>query len=237
MSAAIQLLIVVVPARDEERALPRCLDAIDAAIVELRRAGDSEHGSVPHVRVVIVLDRCVDNTRAIAEARAGVETVVSTAGQVGRARALGVEAVLLSTDVAADRIWIANTDADSAVPHDWLRHQLAAAQAGDVALIGAVRPDSEGLDDSRLSSYLADHPLRDDHDNVHGANLGVRADAYLAVGGFASVATGEDVRLVDALVARGLRLRSTSHGAVVTSSRLVGRAPDGYAAALHTSAV
>lgn len=236
MSAAIRLLAVVVPARDEERTLPRCLEAIDDAIAELRRSDDGLHATTPEVRVVVVLDRCVDDTLAIAEARPRVETVISTAGRVGSARAQGVEAVLSSTDVAAEQIWIANTDADSAVPRDWLRHQLAAGHAGDVALVGAVRPDSEGLDESRLCSYLADHPLKDDHDNVHGANLGVRADAYLAVGGFAAVSTGEDVRLVDALVARGLRLRSTSHGAVVTSSRLVGRAPDGYAAALHTVA-
>ncbi|MEO5709728.1 MAG: hypothetical protein ABIQ59_07890 [Nocardioidaceae bacterium] len=67
------------------------------------------------------------------------------------------------------------------------------------------------------------------HGHVHGANLAVRADAYLDVGGFPGAVHGEDQALVDALVARGHRLLRTREISVVTSGRLVGRAQDGLA--------
>jgi hypothetical protein len=225
VTVPIRLLAVVIPARDEERSLDRCLDALDAAIAALR---DAEAADCPEVRIVVVLDRCLDGSAEIVAARTGVEAVVSSAGMVGAARSQGVERVLSSTDVPPENVWIANTDADSAVPHDWLRMQLDAARSGRAAMLGAVRPDSEGLDSERLARYLVRHPLRESHRNVHGANLGVRADHYLSAGGFAAVPTGEDVRLVDELTARGLDVASTGRAAVVTSSRLVGRAPDGY---------
>lgn len=226
MSAAITTLAVVVPARNEQRTLPRCLSALAAAEIELRR----RHGTnAPQLRVVVVLDRCVDDTALVAAQHVGVETVVSLAGMVGAARAQGVEHVLSSTAVPAQQIWLANTDADSRVPSDWLCVQFEAALAGESALLGAVRPDADGLHPEWLADYLHRHPLREDHGNVHGANLGVRADHYLAAGGFPAVATAEDVALVRALELRGLRPRSSALAAVITSSRLLGRAPDGYA--------
>lgn len=226
MSVMITTLAVVVPARDEERTLPHCLSALAAAEIELRR----RHGAnAPQLRVVVVLDRCVDDTAHVAAQHPGVETVVSLAGMVGAARAQGVAHVLSSSSVPARQIWLANTDADSRVPVDWLSVQLDAALAGESALLGAVRPDADGLHPEWHADYLRRHPLREDHGNVHGANLGVRADHYLAVGGFPSVATAEDVALVRAMELMGLRPRSSALAAVITSSRLVGRAPDGYA--------
>jgi hypothetical protein len=70
------------------------------------------------------------------------------------------------------------------------------------------------------------------HDHVYGANLAVRADAYLDVGGFPQAVHGEDQALVDALAARGHRLLRTRDISVVTSGRLHGRARDGLAAHL-----
>ena len=64
---------------------------------------------------------------------------------------------------------------------------------------------------------------------MHGANLGVRADAYLAAGGHPRLATGEDVALVRSLEALGARLLRTAVDPVLTSGRRVGRAPDGVA--------
>lgn len=222
----IRQIVVVVPARDEQKSMVRCLDALEAAAMVLRRNRSSDS---PVVRVVVVLDRCMDDTTEIVAGRSGVESVVSVAGRVGAARALGIERALASSDVQPHEVWIANTDADSAVPADWLCVQLEAAEAGHAALLGAVRPDEEGLDAEQLAHYLLRHPLREIHRNVHGANLGVRADHYLAVGGFAEVSTGEDVQLVAALEALGLLVTSTGRAAVLTSSRLFGRAPDGYA--------
>jgi hypothetical protein len=64
---------------------------------------------------------------------------------------------------------------------------------------------------------------------VYGANLGVRADAYLAVGGFPPVGAGEDAALWRALAAAGLPTASPTSVRVRTSGRLHGRARGGLA--------
>jgi hypothetical protein len=69
---------------------------------------------------------------------------------------------------------------------------------------------------------------------VHGANLGVRYSAYQAAGGFAPVATGEDIGLVRLLETLPGSLLATAHHPVVTSARLHSRAPDGVARDLRT---
>ena len=70
------------------------------------------------------------------------------------------------------------------------------------------------------------------HPHVHGANLGVRADAYLKAGGWSHVETGEDHDLWSRLTEAGLRRLSSSAITVLTSGRRVGRAPNGFAEAL-----
>ena len=67
------------------------------------------------------------------------------------------------------------------------------------------------------------------HDHVYGANLAVRADAYLDVGGFPHAVHGEDRALLDALVAAGHPVLRTRSIAVTTSGRLRGRAAGGLA--------
>ena len=71
------------------------------------------------------------------------------------------------------------------------------------------------------------------HTHVHGANLGVRADAYQAVGGWGlHVMVGEDHELVRRLTAAGLTVTRDTDTTVVTSSRTVGRVPAGFATRL-----
>jgi len=67
------------------------------------------------------------------------------------------------------------------------------------------------------------------HDHVHGANLGIRASAYLAAGGFAAVRCREDHDLLRALQAMGRPVVRTWAEPVVTSARTHGRAPGGFA--------
>ncbi|MGH3167662.1 MAG: glycosyltransferase, partial [Trebonia sp.] len=67
-----------------------------------------------------------------------------------------------------------------------------------------------------------------EHSNVHGANLGFRAAAYLRAGGFPHVPTGEDHALVASLTAAGSRVLRTGTMPVVTSARREARAPDGF---------
>ncbi|WP_436762273.1 glycosyltransferase [Streptosporangium sp. V21-05] len=66
------------------------------------------------------------------------------------------------------------------------------------------------------------------HSHVHGANLGLTAAAYLAVGGFSALPTGEDDALVRALESAGRRVLRTTGVSVVTSARRDPRAPDGF---------
>ncbi|MBF0244789.1 MAG: glycosyltransferase [Planctomycetes bacterium] len=53
------LISVVIPARDEERNLPACIDAIEASAALLGEP----------VEILVVLDRCTDGTEAIATGR------------------------------------------------------------------------------------------------------------------------------------------------------------------------
>ena len=65
------------------------------------------------------------------------------------------------------------------------------------------------------------------HGHVHGANVGLRADAYLDAGGFASLDRDEDVTLVALLAHR--RVARTASIPVLTSARRSGRASGGFA--------
>jgi hypothetical protein len=70
------------------------------------------------------------------------------------------------------------------------------------------------------------------HPHVHGANIGVRADAYLRAGGWMNLATAEDHDLWHRLQHQGERRLSDARLWVMTSGRRLGRAPMGFAAAL-----
>jgi glycosyltransferase involved in cell wall biosynthesis len=219
---------VVVPARNEEQRLARCLDALQSSASALR---DSAGEELP-VRIVVVDDCSTDATAQIAGGRPNVEIVRSSAGRVGGARRLGIRRLLRSCRVGGlppDRVWIACTDADSAVPPEWLQIQLQHARAGVDLLLGTVRPDPTELAGGVLAAWRLRHRLADGHPHVHGANLGVRGDTYLAAGGFRNVAAHEDVLLRDAVRALGGIVVSTGSGPVLTSGRQRGRAPAGLA--------
>jgi glycosyltransferase involved in cell wall biosynthesis len=223
-------VFVVVPARNEEATISASLAAIERAA---RALGDE----APPVHVIVVLDRCTDGTEEFARA-SGADCVVSTIGRVGGARRAGVErALAVSTErgrTPLDRIWIANTDADSTVPVTWLRHHLHRARSGCDALVGIVSPRAEDLTSGELVVWKARHRFGRDHEHVFGANLGVRASAYRSVGGFEDVATAEDVRLVEALDASGAHVHRGQTQPVHTSGRRLGRAPDGFADYMST---
>lgn len=214
----IEAIGIVVPAHDEEELLPACLAALDKARGLV---------GIP-TKLVVVLDSCTDDSAAIA----GEDGLVVHHRCVGRARADGVLAVLRHfREVPLDRIWLAMTDADSRVPETWLARQLSLASAA-VGVAGTVTVDDWGdFPAHRIGSYEARYAAEEGH--IHGANMGVRADAYLAVGGFPPVATSEDVALWSALRLRRYPLVTTTSNPVVTSARLEARAPDGFAAFLR----
>ncbi|WP_431279371.1 glycosyltransferase [Leifsonia poae] len=215
-------LLIVVPARDEESTLQDCLESIAAARAAVH---------IPST-VVVVLDSCTDRSGEIARDFHDVLAIERDHGNVGRSRHDAVRAGLATMTTRASRVWIAFTDADSCVPASWLQEHLAAADHSD-AYVGAVVPHLADLDPERRRTWERTHPPGATLGHVHGANLGVRANAYRHVGGFLPLFVGEDVDLVARLRAARFPITESERHPVITSSRLTGRAPNGYAAYLR----
>ncbi|WP_233550169.1 glycosyltransferase [Clavibacter lycopersici] len=226
-AARIRAVTVVIPARDEEELVGRCLASVGVAAARARVAG-------VRVRVILVADDCRDRTAEVARA-AGVEVIESAAGRVGAARALGVAAARDGWDGEDEEHWIASTDADSMVPPAWITSQVALADEGADVVVGTVRPELDGLSAEQVAAWQATRVPGEANGHVHGANLGVRADAYLAAGGFPEIEEHEDVDLVARLRRLDARITASAAGEVVTSSRREGRTPGGYAGYLHVS--
>lgn len=100
-------------------------------------------------------------------------------------------------------------------------------------MIGTVRPEFADLTPEQCELWLKTHTPGFPNGHVHGANLGVRADVYLAAGGFAPLAESEDNDLVDRLAGSGARLLAADSCEVLTSGRRFGRTPGGYAGYLR----
>lgn len=226
--AALDRITVVIPVRNEERLLA-------AAIEHVRAAMDRWDGRrIPRAGLILVLDSCTDASAQIAATAASadprIRSIPTDVGSVGAARALGVRAALEGTaQEALRRHWIANTDADTRVPPDWLELFAQAADAGADALLGTCEPDAQELGRDRYDQWQRFHARKVGHPHIHGANLGVRASAYLDAGGFNPVAGDEDVQLIEALRARAAEVRSDGALHVVTSGRLQGRVRHGFA--------
>lgn len=225
-TAAPWALAVVIPAHNEEELIGVCLDAIRSAVAAAR-------DRVRHVSVHVAADGCSDGTARIAVA-AGAEVILPAERGVGAARAAGVTAALAThADVPLRRLWIAHTDADSVVPVHWLVHQLDLASTGADVVVGTVRPDFRDLSEQQATAWWATHVPGTANGHVHGANLGTRASALVAAGGFEPVLEHEDVLLVAEARTRGSRLVASDEAWVQTSGRAVGRTAGGYAGYLR----
>jgi glycosyltransferase involved in cell wall biosynthesis len=219
---AVQRIGVVVPAKNEAGLIMDCLDALAIAAAAV---------PVP-VALAVVLDDCTDATPDLVTGAAstlGLDLHVAEirASSVGAARRLGMADTVARLGVAGT--WLATTDADSVVPPDWLTRQLRYALAGAYVVVGTI-----GVEDwserpvgvRRIAEGAYRSP---DRRHVHGANLGVRAESYLSVGGFTAVDRDEDVALVAALARAGEPIVWADDLAVTTSSRRRSRAPAGFA--------
>ncbi len=215
---------IVVPAQNEAASIEACIESIRQSC---------ESAKLRDYWIVIVADTCTDDTvrlarRALAGTGQVLETDVKSAGS---ARRLGVDAALAHfRDKDLKRIWLANTDADTLVSSDWMEVQLRLADAGIAAVAGIVKLE-EGGTRAAHELYRATYLTSPDgtHGHVHGANLALRADAYLDAGGWAHLPLAEDHCLWNRLRHRGWRLSSPVTSVVVTSARLIGRARGGFA--------
>ena len=217
---------VVIPVRDEELLLRRCLRsvAVSARHPRLRR----------RVEIGVVLDLCTDAsgqiaTDELARERLG-EPILSFAGNVGLARAQGADALL-----ARGASTLVFTDADCVVEREWLVSHVS--QQAD-AVCGTVSVDGwADMPAGAIATYATSYLDRDGHRHVHGANLSVSAAAYLDVGGFSAVPCDEDVALVAELERHGHRVAWSAAPRVWTSSRRLSRVDGGFATRLHRLAV
>lgn len=223
---------VVIPARNEEHSITACLQSVLTAL--------DQQGLAPQDRwVVVIADSCSDGTadRARRTLNGHGSILECSVSSPGAARRLGAAQVLERfAQAPLSRLWMANTDADSCVAPDWIAHQLSLAGRGYCGVAGIVHVDNvHGLEQDQLRAVLADYTIHDNgtHPHVHGANLGVRADAYLDAGCWTPLALAEDHCLWSRIKARGWPTASCSKTIVRTSGRLHGRATGGFADTLR----
>lgn len=220
--------------------LPRLFEALDG--LQLDRADV--------VYVCLLLDGCVDGSAVVADAyrarsphRVRVEEAPPSAPNAGRARHRAM--MLGMAALRGDRGLLLTTDADSLPSPTWLRAMTAALKRADVVAGRIVRHGvhPNHLQDRVETYYDALFALRrrldpvpweaaSTHHHTGGANMGIRADAYRAIGGFVPVLNGEDALLVDDAGRAGLRVTRDAASLVHTSDRRAGRAVGGLAQAL-----
>ena len=207
---------VVVPARDEELLVGRCI----GALARQREIAPDE------MEVLLVLDRCADATERRARECAArhpglaLHTLDGAGRGAGPARRLGMEAACRRFEALCrpDGV-IASTDADSEPAPDWLARQLEAFAAGARAVGGLiVLDDHEGGVPERARSLRSARSARRhaavlaaspdaEHGFFGGASLAVTAEAYRRVGGIEDRTVLEDQALEQALVRGGSRSR------------------------------
>jgi glycosyltransferase involved in cell wall biosynthesis len=241
----IDRIAVVLPAHNED-------EHLGGALLALQRAADELHRFRPGVAVgvTVVLDSCTDRSADITALYIAADPRFNAIEvgfrSAGASREAGVRAAGIGgsgpprrgrrslPSPGAGRTWLANTDADSQVPENWLVRQLEFAEAGADAVLGSVEPDPAGMDPEILRRWRERHPFEENHPHVYGANFGVRASAYLAAGGFPTLASHEDRTLVQRLRNRAFTVTATDSIRVRTSGRVHARAPHGFGAYLRS---
>ena len=181
---------VVIPFRNEERYIERCLRALTT-----QQDVEGEH------EVVAVSDRSTDGSADIVRSFAGVRLLESHAPGPYAARNVGAAAT--TGDI------VAFTDADCEPRADWLR-ELAAA-FGDRSALAVLGTRSPARDSYALSLLASYDRARDDYifggrraDLYYGSanNCAFRRAAFTEFGGFAERRRGADMLLVRRLVER-----------------------------------
>ncbi|MEJ8574365.1 glycosyltransferase family 2 protein [Microbaculum marinum] len=242
--AASRDVAVVIPARNEEARIDRCLEA-------LALQGPA---ALARTFIVLVANNCTDMTvgRAVDAARRlglalhALDLVFPDGGSVGLARQVGCRTALTLQPGLG---YILTSDADGRVAPDWVansvRHletvdavcgRFHADPAEEALLPDHIRP-AAALEyiyfqaSLEFESLLRTHSStsRPHHGQAGGASLGFRVDAFEALGGFRDMICGEDREIIRRFKDRGYRVRHADDVRVVVSCRLDGRAPGGMA--------
>ncbi|HOG47497.1 MAG TPA: glycosyltransferase family 2 protein [Anaerolineae bacterium] len=208
------LLSVLIPALNEERYLPACLQALREQTLPLDR-----------YEIIVADNNSSDATSEVARAW-GARVVREPVKSVARARQRAGD--------AAQGSILASTDADTLVPPDWLA-RIACHMARDSDL-GAVCGPVYWADARPHEQFIMKHPvtwaLRLSNHIGHnwwlGSNFAIRAEVFRQVGGFRGYdprgLVGEDGYL-SWQVSRVAPVLFDPHLAVHTSAR---RLHEGY---------
>jgi glucosyl-3-phosphoglycerate synthase len=231
---------VVVPAKDEEELIGRCLHALAGQAGIDARAYE----------VVLVLDGCRDATHAEALRAAAqhpglrLHLIEGPRRGVGSARRTGMDAAQgRLAEVGCPRGLIACTDADTVVDACWLSAQLGLAARGALAIGGRIDILPHDLKvlparavAARRRSAARRHLLAAsagrgvaEHGFFSGASMSLTAGVYADVGGLEPLVAFEDEALERALTERGVAIVRSNLVRVQTSGRIHGRAPRGLA--------
>jgi glycosyltransferase involved in cell wall biosynthesis len=240
---------VVLPARDEEALIARCLEAL------------ARQKNVVHEKyeVLLVLDRCSDGTeeraRELVKAHPDLRLrfLDGPGIGVGHARRVGMEAACERLmEVGNSGGLIASTDADSVAASDWISSQISLAEGGARAIGGRIELEDGGrvlsrnaLDwyekqsRSRYRRVLASGLPGDapEHWQFSGASLSLTAEAYREIGGLPPQADLEDEYLERTLKEKGVEIFRSSSVKVTTSPRVEGRASRGLARSLSDASL
>ncbi len=218
LPAPLPRVSILIAARDEEAALPRCLASLRALAYPAHL-----------VDVLVGDDASTDRTAAVAAAAmrgyAGRFRVVPIAGTLGAARGKANVLAHLARLATTDFFFI--TDADIALPATWLTGLLAHAApgVGTVTGITAVRGPRlfhrlQGLDwllSLSMVQVVSDlgRPV-----TAMGNNMLVTRAAYEATGGYEALpfSVTEDFALFRAVLARGFGFRQVYNAAVRADS-------------------
>ena len=227
---------VVVPARDEEALIGSCIEALAAQ----ERAAHHEY------EVLLVLDRCADETEERAREIGGVHPslklhfLYGPGEGSGPARRVGMDAACARLlRVGRPQGLIACTDADTMVAPDWLAAQLRAVSEGaraiggrieladDGSLPGHVRRRHAEEGRRRHEQLLSDPTGEAQHWQFSGASMALTAAVYAQVGGLEPLTALEDEHLEKVLRHHDVPIHRLLSVRVTTSPRLVGRATSG----------
>jgi 1,2-diacylglycerol 3-beta-glucosyltransferase len=198
---------ILIAARDEEQALPRCL----ASLQQLNYPA-------PLLEILVGDDASTDRTAAMAEAAMlgfrGIFQVIPIRENMGEARGKANVLAQLARQATTDYFFI--TDADISLPPTWIEALLvhAAPGVGTVTGITAVQgprlfDELQGLDwllSLGLIQVVSDagRPV-----TAMGNNMLVTRAAYEATGGYEALpfSVTEDFALFRAVLARGFSFR------------------------------
>ena len=254
-------VVVIIPAKDEAKALSAALDA-------LRLQRDLSGAPMPHAsyEVLLLLNNCTDESLEVAKHYAGVHRsfrlhilecdLPPDCAHVGTARKILMD---LACDrfamlPAAPTTAILSTDADTLVSPEWIACNLSAIVDGADAVGGVIQllpGDLASLDTGTRIRYERDREFQvlvaklealldpdpadpwPRHVAHFGASLACTPEAYRRCGGMPPVKPLEDVAFIDALRKVGARIRHAPSVHVATSARLDGRAEVGLSGQLR----